>query len=284
MCPCVVFPYIPAGQSRKGSYRGQFTARGRYAFGPLRLSTRFPFGLFSRTITVGESDTLMVLPRLGKLTEGWSARRLDAFMGSDRRRLRPGADGDFYGVREWRNGDGLRLIHWRSSARLGKPVVRQFERPRNRDLAVILDLWQPDRSTTTDLDNIELAVSFSATVLADLCRKGGSSAYLIFGNFIPECIGGPTSSALLQNLLERLATVEAKSGDTLPELLAYALHRIAAGTEIVLVSTRPIDLSNADRFAELLSDSVLHDRMRRIRCIDTSSEHLAEYFKVESFL
>ena len=88
--PSVLFPYVPAGQSRKGGYRGRLAERGRYQFGPVRLSTRFPFGLFSRTITVGESETLMVFPRLGRLTEGWAARRLEAIAGADRRRGAPG--------------------------------------------------------------------------------------------------------------------------------------------------------------------------------------------------
>ncbi len=141
LSPDVLFPYVPAGETRKGAYRGRLLERGRYRFGPVRLSTRFPFGLFSRTITMGESETLLVLPRLGRLTDGWAGRRLEAIAGVDRRSFRPGLEGDFYGVREWRGGDGRRLIHWRSSARLGKLVVRQFAQPRSRDVAVVLDLW-----------------------------------------------------------------------------------------------------------------------------------------------
>ena len=279
--PDVLFPYVPAGQSRKGGYRGRLPARGRYQFGPLRLSTRFPFGLFSRTITVGESETLVVVPRLGRLTDGWAGRRLEAFAGVDRRSFRPGPEGDFYGVREWRSGDGRRLIHWRRSARLGKLVVRQFAQPRSRDVAIVLDLWQPELPTAEDLENVELAVSFAATVLADLCRKGGSSVYLAIHNCGPEFSGAPASSALLQALMEQLATVAARAGDTLPTLLAHALPRIAAGTEIVLIATRPTDLADAVRFAALGSDPLLHDRLRRIRCIDTSSEQLAEFFRAD---
>ena len=280
LCPSVLFPYVEAGQSRKGVYRGRLPQRGRYLFGPLRLSTRFPFGLFSRTVAVGEPETLIVLPRLGRLTEGWTSRRLEAFAGTQRRQ-RPGAEGDFYGVREWRSGDGRRLIHWRSSARLGRLVVRQFERPRTRDVAVVLDLWQPERPAAEDAENAELAVSFAATVLADVCRKSGSNVYLGLSNARAECVGGPASPATLQGLMERLATVEARSDDALPALLAHALPRITADTEIVLVSTRPVDLTDPAQSAALRSDPVLHDRVRRILCVDTSSEKLATYFLAE---
>ena len=115
-------------------------------------------------------------------------------------------------MREWRSGDGRRLIHWRSSARLGKLVVRQFERPRSRDVAVVLDLWQPEPHSPEHAENVELAVSFAATVLADLCRKGGSNVYLGISNGGPECIGGPASPATLQRLMEQLALVEARAG------------------------------------------------------------------------
>ena len=280
LCPSVLFTYVEAGQSRKGVYRGRLTQRGRYRFGPLRLSTRFPFGLFSRTIAVGEPETLIVLPRLGRLTEGWTSRRLEAFAGTQRRQ-RPGVEGDFYGVREWRSGDGRRLIHWRTSARLGRLVVRQFERPRTRDVAVVLDLWQPDRPAAEDAESAELAVSFAATVLADVCRKSGSNVYLGLSNAEAECVGGPASPATLQGLMERLATVEARSDDALPALLAHALPSVTSDTEVVLVSTRPVDLSDPARFVALWSDPVLRDRVRRILCVDTSSEQLSTYFLAE---
>ncbi len=276
--PQVLFPYIPANQSRKGGYRGRLLERGRYEFGPLRLATRFPFGLFSKTITVAEVETLLVLPRLGRLTEGWTARRLDAFAGADRRRRRPGPEGDFYGVREWRSGDNRRLIHWRSSARLGKLVVRQLERPHSRDAAVVLDLWQPEQPGTEHVENVELAVSFAASVLADLCRKGGSNVQLAVDDTGPECLGGPASPALLQGLMERLATVEAQPRDTLPAALLHALPQIPVGAEIILVTTRPTDLTDAVRFAALRSDHKLSERLRGIRCVDASSQQLAAFY------
>jgi uncharacterized protein (DUF58 family) len=278
--PYVSFPYVPAGQSRKGAYRGRLVERGRYQFGPLRFSTRFPFGLFSRTISAGKVERLIVLPRLGRLTAGWITRRLDAFV-ADGRRGRAGSEGDFYGVRGWHSGDGRRLVHWRSSARLGKLVVRQFEQPRNRDVAIVLDLWQPDAPAQEHLENVELAVSFAATVLADSCRKGGSNAYLALSNTGPECIGGPASPALLQGLMEQLAVAEGSATDTLPALLAFALQRIATGTEIVLVSTRTNNFSDDARLAAIRSNPVLRERARHIRCVDTSSEQLAQFFRAE---
>lgn len=295
--PGVLFPYVRAGQSRKAVYRGRLTRRGRYRLGPLRLSTRFPFGLLKRTIAVPETESLVVFPRLGKLVRGWITRHHESFTGTHRRERRHGADGDFYGVRPWRPGDSRRWIHARSSARLGQPVVCQFEQPRSRDLAVLVDLWQPRRPGPRDLQSVELAVSFAATIVAEVCRRGGSDLYVATAAAAPEQpkhTAGPASAALLQDAMRQLATAEAGSEagsqDRLTELLAEAAGRIERGTEIVLISTRPVDTggdpgddTHGDpRLARLWAELSRRAAAGRIRSIDASKdEELARYFQPE---
>ena len=90
-------------------------------------------------------------------------------------------------------------------------MVRQFEQPRNRDVAVLVDLWQPERPGPRQPENVERAVSFAATLVAELCRKGGSDVYLVMADPVLRLSGGPASAALLQEMMERLALVEARS-------------------------------------------------------------------------
>jgi hypothetical protein len=145
----------------------------------------------------------------------------------------------------------------------------------------VLDLWQPEPHAPEHAENVELAVSFAATVLADLCRKGGSNIHLAITNSHPECIGGPASSATLQRLMEQLALVAPRTDDLLPALLVTAMQQVAVGAEIVLVTTRPVDLADATEFVDVLSDPVMRDRARRILCVDASSQQLAEFFSAE---
>jgi uncharacterized protein (DUF58 family) len=280
--PTVFFLYVPARESRSAVYRGRLLQRGRYRFGPFRVSTRFPFGLFERRVTFEQTNMLTVTPRLGRLTKRWIARHHEEFEGTQRREQRHSrVTGEFYGVREWRPGDSRRWIHWRSSARHGTLVVRQFERQRNRDVALLVDLWQPDRPGPEDLENVELAVSFAATVVADLCRKGGSNVLLGTTGAEPEWMGGPASVALLQDAMQRLAVAEASSEDGLPALVDCALAQIEPGTEVVLVSTRAQDLADAKRFPMLWRDPARRAVARRIREINTSSDALSDYFQIE---
>lgn len=279
----VHFPYVPAGQSREAVYRGRLTRRGRYRVGPLRVSTRFPFGLLRRTIRMGQGDTLIVFPRLGHLTQGWIRRHHESFTGTHRRERRHGREGDFYGVRPWRPGDSRRWIHARSSARLGEPVVCQFEQPRSRDLAVLVDLWRPERPGPEHLENIELAVSFAATVVADLCRQGGSNLHVaVAGPQLAEkYTAGPASAALLRDVMQQLAVAEAQTEDHADELIRQTLNQVEPGTEIVLVSTRAVDPADTSRFASSRADTAGRVALGRLRCIDTSTDELARYFQPE---
>ncbi len=280
--PTIYYSHVPSGQTRHQVYRGRLLERGRYVFGPIKVSTRFPFGLFRRTIVFRDTDTLTVYPRLGRLTRVWTARHHEAFEGIQRRQQQyRRSSGDYYGVREWQSGDSLRWIHWRSSARQGNLIVRQFEPHRNRDVVVLVDLWQPLKPDTEALQNVELAVSFAATVVADICRKGGSDLSVGIGEADPKLTQGPVSAGLLEGTMERLALATAASDDHLPKLLETALATVEGTAEIVLVTTRPVDLTDRQRFGSLWDDPVRSAIAGRIRLVDTSRSDLTELFQVE---
>jgi len=280
--PAVLFSYVPAGESRQRSYRGRLVKRGRYRFEVPAVSTRFPFGLLRRTVRIGAPGVLIVHPRLGRLTREWRNRQHEWFEGTHRREIRHGrASGDFYGVRPWRSGDSRRLIHWRSSARRGTLVVRQFEQHRNRDLAVLVDLWQPDDPRPEHLETVELAVSFAATVVADACRRGGGDLWMGTSETGSEDVSGPASPLVMQDVMDHLAVAEASSADRLLELIERALAAVEPGTEIVLVTTRAIDLTDAERFPALARDPVRRSAAQTVRVVDVADPLLSDYFQPE---
>jgi len=282
LAPVLFFSYVAARRSRTLAYRVRLPRRGRYRFAAPAVSTGYPFGFCRRRAIVGEEETLLVLPRLGRLMPRWLARHHQAFEGNRRREHRHGRiAGEFYGVRPWRNGDSRRLIHWRSSARHGTLVVRQFEQHRNRDIALLLDLWQPDRPTTESLENVELAVSFAATVVVDTCRRGGGS--LLVGTTVApaKLVRGPASPGLMQSVIEGLAVAEASSRDRLAELLQRVVASLEPGTEVVLVTTRAVNLTDPECFPGLGSHPAWRAMAPRIRVINTAEAGLADYFQPE---
>lgn len=232
----VLFWHIARGETARVAYRGKLVKRGRYQFGPLTISTCFPLGLVRRTIVVEAPHELTVLPRLGRLTPAWQAlcrRALHAERG--RRTQQSALEGDFHSLREWRPGDALRQIHWRTTARRRAPVVRKFERPQNADVAVLLDLCQ--RLPGEDLV-AERAISFVATVVNDLCRQ--NSGYVVLGTAgrKAEVLRGPASSGLLRECMVHLAMLEAEEGSTFESMLADVLSNLRRDTQVVVITTR----------------------------------------------
>ncbi|NLE40031.1 MAG: DUF58 domain-containing protein [Pirellulaceae bacterium] len=280
--PRVYFPHVGANDKTERAYRGRLTDRGEYQVGPLRVSTRFPFGLLRCATTVGQSQSMVVYPRLGRLTQAWIARHQEAFEGAQQRQQRfTRVEGQFYGVRYWRNGDSRRSIHWRSSARRGQLVVRQFEQPHSRDVAVIVDPWLPKHPTEDERDRVELAVSFAATVVADLCRQGNAILTLATTVRPDQMIQGPTSTALMHDVMRELAVTRPTARDGLATLLETVLARIDGDHEIILVGTRDVDLEDPSRFKTLGNNPSSAAAIRRARVINVSDPALAKYFQVE---
>jgi uncharacterized protein (DUF58 family) len=274
--PRAFLDYIPAGKTRRQTYRGRIARRGRYLLGPMQVWTRFPFGFFRRSLFVGESRTLTVLPRMGKLKPGWTSRQYEAFEGARRPQMRQSRGmGEFYGVRQWRAGESRRWIHWRSSARHDSLVVCQFEKQREMDVAVLVDLWQPEAPAVEHLENVELAASFAATVVADVCRQGGSNLLFAVASEAPNCLAGPVSTPLLQESMERLAVAEASSENLLPKLLKEVAPRLGPDTDVIVVTTRSI----GDQLRDIENNS--RRSSRRFRIVNTADPKLAQIFRAD---
>lgn len=240
---CAIPAVRPDG-SAAVSYRCLITRRGRYRFGPLRLSTRFPLGLVRAGERLDIDSTLIVCPRLGRLTKRWEqwieAERSGVQSSSPRRGL---VEGEYYGMREWRAGDSQRWIHWRTSARLNELAVRQFEEQRNADVALVLDLWAPSDPSDGALGNVEVVVSAGATAVMDLSRRGSHMlSVAVHGRELAEW-SAAASATFAQDVIESLAMVEYAEQDRLLETLDLALGTAIPGSRLIIFSTRTLDIS-----------------------------------------
>src|SRR5439155_26144915 len=115
------------------------------------------------------------------------------------------SEGDYYGLRPWQSGDSLRWIHWRTTAKLARPIVRQYERRRSRDVALVLDPWLPAGHGEEEEANLELSISLLATAITDLATHGHSRMTVVLPGRQHETYCGPTSPLACHELLARLA-------------------------------------------------------------------------------
>jgi uncharacterized protein (DUF58 family) len=275
----VMFPHLAAGESDRVSYRSILSRRGRYRFGPLKVSTRFPLGLVQGSLRIDCRDSLIVCPRLGHLTRQWAQVVEADRAGAQRSYRRQGlVEGDFFGLRDWRTGDSRRWIHWRTSAKLSGLAVKQFEQQRSRDLALVLDLWHGSQPTDEELENVELAVSFAATAVADLCRRAGSHLMLAVAGQAQLHIAATASAVMMHEVLEQLALVEGAETNNLPGVLRRVVGELRSGARAVVISTRPNEMDRLRRQKNLADDPRIHSVLSRLAWIDVSGDQLSRYF------
>jgi uncharacterized protein (DUF58 family) len=134
----------------RARFRAEVTLprRGRYEWDAPLLWSGYPFGLLESRLVGGPAQTRLVFPALGRLNRGRLRQFLTrsvAALGQARSRpvRHPAAQGEFHGLRDYRAGDSPRWIHWRTSARRGAPMVREFEDYPEENLILIVEPWLP---------------------------------------------------------------------------------------------------------------------------------------------
>jgi len=233
----VLFARVPAGDRRSGYYRLRPGRRGRYRLGPIELSTRFPLGLIERGLVFHRPEEIRVYPRLGRVSAGWYEDRVESSGSVPRRARRRGvADDQLQTLREFRSGDNPRAVHWRTTARRGELMVREFDEQQQQNLDLVLDLWQPERPGESDIQRVELAVSLAATLCVETLSWAGDARVRlsVYGAAVSELAetGGPMG---VNEVLDLLATVQAGSGPARP---AAASESTRSRFRSVLVTSR----------------------------------------------
>ncbi|PID95990.1 MAG: DUF58 domain-containing protein [Actinomycetales bacterium] len=162
--PRILLAAVGPAHRRTIRYAVRPTVRGRHRLGPLTVHLRDPFGLTRRSVDVGATTEIIVLPRIDPLpgrrpsgsglgTEG-EIPHLVALHGEDDQ-----------SIREYRDGDDLRRIHWPTTARTGSLVVRQEDRPSRRRAVLMLDPRRPAHVGTGPGSSFEWGVRAMASVL-----------------------------------------------------------------------------------------------------------------------
>lgn len=169
---------VAAGAEVVARTTATFERRGLRRLRPLRVASRFPLGLVQASFeTVAAAET-WVRPREGRATRRL-VRRLTGDASAATRSRRPSAGAEeMFGLRDWRDGDDPRRIHWRTTARRGSRTFVERRDPTSRRVAVVLG--RGNDLTPAGDRTFERAVSLAATVLRAALRAG-ASVHLVLG-------------------------------------------------------------------------------------------------------
>ena len=166
-----VLDEIEPGGSREMSYQIRSGTRGKFTIGPLRVRVADTFGLVEVSRSFRTTSTLVVTPKIFPLPR---AAAPSSWLGEGDGGMRTiSAIGeDDVAPRAYQDGDGLRRVHWRSTARYGQLMVRREEHQWRNSASVFLDTRRSAHSGSGPSASFEFAVSAAASIGAHLTEEG----------------------------------------------------------------------------------------------------------------
>lgn len=199
--------------------------RGRLRLKGIRVQSRFPFGLFSCTVDYGAPAELIVYPAIGRFRrDPWREGLMTPSKGPSTPQREAIRD-EFFGLREYRQGDNYRWIHWRRSASTGELLVREMRSVQRREMVVIVDPW-PEQGSSGNLPGrdrfhppAEQIISAAAAAICDGLARGYRVG-LVGRAANPALIPMAGGHIHRQRLLRELALLNPGASDRLTDLMA----------------------------------------------------------------
>ena len=146
--------------------------RGLYVLGPLRLRAADPLGLFPREREMEAFSQLWVVPRAARLKRFDVLGRGTHFGVGAETAGRPGPGEEFLELRDYRRGDSPRLIHWPSSARLGRMVVKELNVNVSTEVGIFVDMTRLAHTGVGDVTSAEWAIKACVSIAEAVRRLG----------------------------------------------------------------------------------------------------------------
>ncbi len=230
--PSQVTGLAPKGY-RSWTLAAQTTRRGRFTWGPLRITSGDPLGLFSVERTVGDVDSVTVYPAPVPLQDfvlSTSDQAGDAPEYRGTSQITP----NVVSVRRYVIGDSLNRIHWKSSAKLNRLMVKEFETEVHGDLWIVLDLNRNAQAGEDD-GTEEMGVTIAASLSRFLLGYDNGVGFLASGE-IEYALTPALGDRQLWRILESLAMCRAEGDRPLSTFLAAQAPRFSPQTGLIVVT------------------------------------------------
>ncbi|HUY51843.1 MAG TPA: DUF58 domain-containing protein [Streptosporangiaceae bacterium] len=217
--PRFVLERIEPGGGRELTYPIRSGTRGKFSIGPLQVRVADAFGLVELTRSFASRNTLVVTPPIialpsSPLAGSWRGD------GGGRTPTADAAGEDDVIPRPYRDGDDLRRVHWRSTARYGELMVRREEQRWRSRAVLLLDTRARAHRGSGAGSSFEFAVSAMASIGVHLARSG------LDGQLVTDAGPATAAGSFEDALLDSLAVIKQSRGTE----LSHGMDRVHGGT------------------------------------------------------
>ena len=189
-----------------------------------------PFGLFRSFANVAARENLLVLPRRYTLPPLALPGSRKYQHGGVSLASSVGDSEEFIGLRDYRPGDPLQRVHWKSYARVGRPVVKEYQDEFFERHALVLDTFGDERTSAAFEEAVSVAASFAYTIDTQECLLD-----LLFVGDAPCTFTAGRGQLQPAALLEALAGAQLRTNSRFESLREALMARRATLTSSILV-------------------------------------------------
>ena len=226
-------PPLPANGSGEALVETLPLRRGILRFTGLTLARTDPLGIFRSLSKIAAPQTILILPRRYAIPPIALPGALRFQEGGVALAANIGRSEEFVALREYRHGDPLRHIHWRSWAKTGKPIVKEFEDEFFVRHALVLDTFDNEPDSELLEESVSVAASFACTVLTQ-----ESLLDLLFVGNQSYCFTAGRGLAHADQMLEILASVKNCGDKKFETLEQLVLNHVATVSGCICVLQR----------------------------------------------
>ncbi|MCK4777538.1 MAG: DUF58 domain-containing protein, partial [Actinomycetia bacterium] len=228
----VLFSYLPKKEKIKKTYRAMPLGRGVFDGGQLVLSTAAPFGIFEAKKKLFLSSPAVVYPKYFDLTN-FPLLESVSFPVETIHERRKGHGDEYYGVREYRFGDSLRHIHWKSSARKNELIVKEFERGYRAEVNLLLDTNKDFNLGTKPETSFEYMVEIAASISNYVLKTGHSINLFSLEKQMLMFLQRPD----WRQILECLAKIKANGEYRINDLVNLSQDKVSQRSTVIILTT-----------------------------------------------
>ena len=193
---------LQPGHVSQLTYRLRPLERGHFCFEQCEVKLPSPLGLWSGKRLLSVRDETRVYPDFARLYGG-ELRAVDNWLSQlgIRQRQRRGQGQEFHQLREFREGDSLRQIDWKATARQRTPIAREYEDERDQQIIFLLDCGRQMRSQDGELSHFDHALNACLLLSYVALRQGDAVGLSTFADDQPRHVVPVKGSGQLNVLL-----------------------------------------------------------------------------------
>jgi len=252
-----VLTKIEGGQEVSFAYVLRALKRGKYLLGPSKVIVKDRLGLFfEEEIKEGNETELIVYPPyedIAKMMVVAKKRLMGRAFGIHKTRAK-GIGSDFFAIREYVTGDEFRRIDWKSFARKGNPMVRDYEDEKSLTSVIFLDCSGSMGGGPPANSKLEYAIR-SAVLLTHLAFERSDPVGLcIFSDKVRAWVKPGKGQRKFYEILEALAIVEPGGGANIEGAMEFVLSQVRKAGFFMVISD--LEHANIEKLTKSLKQAV----------------------------